>query len=393
MKIEWTKETTTRVASNIAILFAGIVFFFIVWNIEKIWQGFGWITGIIAPFIFGIVIAFLLTGPTRFFEKFLKKRVFRKCSRHGIVRAVAVGMTFAATALVLALIINAIIPQLVQSVMSLVDSMPAYLASFNKFVEEMMLKFNIDDSIFKEFVLSWRDIVGRVTEFLGGALPKVFNVSKQITSGVTNFLFGFIISIYLLSGKERFIAQIKKALFAIFPTKFVTATVRISRHTCKTFSRYLSGQLLDSAILGVICFICMSIFRMEYALLISFIIMITNLIPFFGPIIGAIPGSFILLMISPMKALWFIVLIIVLQQLDGNVLAPRIVGKTTGLPAFWVVFAIFVGGGLFGFIGIIVAVPAFSIIYVILRNVFEKRLEKKGLPVATGSYNDSDFPL
>ncbi|MEG2857448.1 MAG: hypothetical protein RR994_02375, partial [Clostridia bacterium] len=148
MKIEWTKETTTRVASNIVILFAGIVFFFIVWNIEKIWQGFGWITGIIAPFIFGIVIAFLLTGPTRFFEKFLKKRVFRKCSRHGIVRAVAVGMTFAATALVLALIINAIIPQLVQSVMSLVDSMPAYLASFNKFVEEMMLKFNIDDSIF-----------------------------------------------------------------------------------------------------------------------------------------------------------------------------------------------------------------------------------------------------
>lgn len=393
MKIEWTKETTTKVVSNIVIVAAGILLYFLFANIRDIWQGFGWLFGIIAPFLCGIVIAFLLAGPTHFFERLLTKYCFKKKARPGLSRALGIAITMIVTGLVLTLIIYAIIPQLSASVSSLVNNMPDYINSFSIFVDDLLDKLHIDSTFFEDFVLSWRDIIEKAGSMVGDALPHVYNVSKQITSGITTFFFGFIISIYLLASKEKFIAQLKKMLFALLPTRFVTAAVRLARYTGRTFSKYISGQLLDALILGILCFITMSIFRLDYALLISFIIAITNIIPFFGPVIGAIPGAFILLMIQPIKALWFIILVIVLQQIDGNLLAPRIVGKSTGLPAFWVLFAIFVGGGLFGFAGIILGVPAFSVIYVLVKNALEKQLEKKGLPVATASYNESEREL
>ena len=177
-----------------------------------------------------------------------------------------------------------------------------------------------------------------------------------------------------------------KILFALFPKRFVNETVSTFRYMHETFGRYLSGQILDSIILGIICFILMSLFGMEYALLISMIITITNFIPFIGPIIGAVPSTFILLMVQPAKALWFVVLIIVLQQLDGNLLAPRIVGKTTGLSSFWVIFSIMVGSGLFGLWGVILAVPTFSVVYTFTKRFIEKRLYEKGLSKKTSDY-------
>lgn len=393
MKIEWTKETTTRVASNIVIVAAGILLYFLFSSLPEIWQGMQWLLGIIAPFLCGIVLAFLLAAPTHFFEGLLTRYCFRRKARPGLARALGITITMIVTIAVLTLIFYAIIPQLGTSVRSLIDNMPDYMNSFNQFIEQLLARLGLDSSIFEQFIGSWQEIIQKAGSMVGDALPHVYTVSKQITSGITTFAFGFIISIYLLASKEKFIAQLKKALFALFPAKYVTAAVRLARYTGHTFSKYISGQLLDALILGVLCFICMTIFRLDYALLISFIIAITNIIPFFGPVIGAIPCAFILLMIQPVKALWFIILIIVLQQIDGNLLSPRIVGKSTGLPAFWVLFAIFVGGGLFGFFGIILGVPAFSVIYVLVRHALEKRLEKKNLPIATECYNESDRAL
>lgn len=393
MKVEWTNETTTRIVSNVIVVSMGILLYFLLSNLGAIIQGIGWMLRITVPFILGIIIAFLLSWPTHFFENVFANHLFRKKVRTGSVRLLAITTTVIATVLIIGLVVYAVIPQLMSSVMSLINSMPGYIESANQLGESLLTKYHIDSTLFEDFVISWRDIVKKFGSVIGKLLPHVFDISKQITSGVANFLFGFIISIYLLAGKERFISQLKKLMFAIFPAKFVTASVRLARFTNKTFARYLSGQVLDAMILGIICFISMSIFRMEYALLISFLIAITNLIPFFGPFIGGIVGVFILLMVDPIKALWFTILIIVLQQIDGNVLAPRIVGKSTGLPAFWILFAICIGGGLFGFAGIILGVPTFSVFYVLIKNGIEKRLEKKGLPTHTASYNESERPI
>ena len=190
----------------------------------------------------------------------------------------------------------------------------------------------------------------------------------------------------MLSSKEKFIAQTKKCLYAIFPKAFAKSTLNTFSYLHETFTNYFSGQILDSALLGLVCFTLMSILGMEYALLISMIILITNFIPFIGPFIGAVPSAFILLMAQPSKVLLFIIMILVLQLLDGYVFVPKIVGKTTGLSSFWVLFSIVVGGGLFGVPGIILAVPTFSVIFVFVKRFVDSHLKKKGL-----SRNSRDY--
>ena len=390
MKIKWTEETTTRVASNLCIAAGAIVLFFLLQNFGALWRKLGWLMGLLSPFIFGFVIAYLLNGPTSFFERCLNRWVFRKKPRPRLSRNLAVVLSIIATLLVLTLIIYSIVPQIASSIMTLVNNMDSYITSFTNVINSLIAKFHIDSSFLEKLIGSWQEWALKLSDLLGKFLPQILGFSKSLTSGLANFFLGFIISIYLLAGKEKFIAQFKKTLFALLPNRFVTSAIRLGKFTNRTFSRYISGQLLDSLVLGVICFICMSVLRMEYALLISFFVAVTNIIPFIGPVIGAVPGVFILLMVDPIKALWFLILIIVLQQLDGNFLAPKIVGKSTGLPAFWVVFAIFFGGGMFGIVGVLLAVPTFSVLYVLIKNLLEARLKKKNLPVHTGSYNDSD---
>ena len=175
-----------------------------------------------------------------------------------------------------------------------------------------------------------------------------------------------------------FFAQIKKVLYAILPQNLVNYLIELNNHSNITFKGFLSGKLIDSLIIGIICFIGMNIFNMPYTLLVSFIIGITNIVPVFGPFIGAIPSVVIIFIASPIKALWFIVFVFLLQQFDGNILGPKILGNSTGLSAFWVIFAILLGNGLFGFIGMIIGVPAFAVIYSIIRGAVEMQLEKRG---------------
>lgn len=393
MKVKWTEETTTRVISNLIIVSGGVLLYFFILNFGWFWHKLGWFFGLLAPFITGFIIAYLLNGPVCFYERQLTRFFFRQKARPKFARMLAVTLSYATAILILVMIIYSIVPQLASSIKTLADNMPSYVTSFNALTDSIMDKLQLEGNFFERFIGSWQEIFTRLGTLLETYLPQIVDFSKQFTSGVMNFFFGFILSIYLLASKERFIAQIKKALFALLPTKSVTAAIRLARYTNKTFGRYVTGQLLDSLVLGVLCFLCMSIFRMEYALLISFFVGVTNIIPFIGPVIGAVPGVFILLMVDPWKALWFVVLVIVLQQLDGNLLAPRIVGKSTGLPAFWVIFAIVLGGGFFGIWGIILGVPGFSVLYMLIKNILENRLKNKNLPAETQCYNDTEFPL
>ena len=205
-------------------------------------------------------------------------------------------------------------------------------------------------------------------------------------TGVMKLILGCIVAIYVLYSKEKFSGQSKKVMFALFPKRFTIRFLDIVSQTDRMFSNFIFGKFLDSLIVGVLCFIGMTILQIPYAMLIAVIITVFNLIPFFGPIIGAVPSALLILLVDPLKALWFIILIVVLQQLDGNVLGPMILGNQTGLSGFWVTFAIITFGGLFGFFGMIIGVPTFAVIYSLIRLFIENRLKAKGMPVSTAEY-------
>ncbi len=391
MKINWSEETATKVISNSAILIIAIAFYFIALNLGVIFDAVGEIFRILTPFIIGFVIAYLLARPVNILEAFLNKYLFRKARKqHSINRTISIITVVILVLLLLALFMYSLIPQIIDSITTLAKNMDGYIKTLNLFINKISASLKLESGLIREIIGSSQELFLKLSEYIANQLPRVLDLSVSLGSGISNFFIGFIISIYMLSGKERFCAQLQKLLYSIFPKKLVSRSIDICRYTNNTFGKYLSGQILDSIILGLLCFILMSLFGMEYALLISLIITITNFIPFIGPIIGAVPSAFLLLMISPVKALWFVVLIIVLQQIDGNLLAPRIVGKTIGLSAFWVVFAIILGGGLFGIPGVLLGVPAFSVIYAFVKKLVEGTLATKGMPSKTSDYMKSE---
>ena len=214
----------------------------------------------------------------------------------------------------------------------------------------------------------------------------VFNVVK-------NFFLGIIICVYFLNSKENFAAQMKKIIMAVFSRKAADEIVQGAHFTNRTFGGFINGQIIDSFIIGLICFIVMTLFGWEYTLLISCIIGITNIIPFFGPFIGAIPSALLLLMVDTRQCIYFVIFIIILQQFDGNILIPKIQGSSTGLASFWVLFAVLVGGGLFGFIGMVIGIPMFAVIYAYVSRAINNRLEKRGLATDLAEYKVDNYTV
>lgn len=387
MKFKWTEDSAARVTAGCVIAVVSITFFFLIQNIGGIFDVVKNLFGVLSPFVIGFVIAYLLTRPLNFIEQTLNRHLWKKARKQkSINRGISIVIVFILFLLLLALIIYSIIPQLIESVTTLARNADGYIKSINNLLDKLFAHFNIDASFLEEILGSSQEMFKSLTEYVASKLPELLNFSVSIGSGISNIFIGFVVSVYMLSGKERFSAQIKKILFAIFPSRFVNETVSAFSYMHETFGKYFSGQTIDSVVLGIICFILMSVFKMEYALLISMIIMITNFIPFIGPFIGAIPSAFILLMVQPTKVIWFIIMIVVLQQIEGNIIAPKIVGKTTGLSSFWVVFSIIIGGGFFGVMGVILAVPAFSVAYTFGKRFIESRLRKKNLPSKTTDY-------
>lgn len=387
MKFKFNEETTSRIFSNSIVLIIAIAFYFLLTNFGSLFDFFKKLVSILSPFITGFVIAYLLSRPVILLSNFLNSFLFKKAKKqHTINRAISITLVFVIVFFLLSLVIYSIIPQLIDSITTLARNTDSYVKSINEFLTSFAVRFNLDSDIFTGILGSSQELFKKLTDYFSAALPKLLDFSVSVGSGISNFIIGFIVSIYMLSGKERFIAQVKKITCAIFPKKTASKISFFTKNMHETFGNYLTGQMLDCVILGVITFVLMTIFGMDYALLISMIITITNFIPFVGPFIGAIPSAFILLMVQPSKVIWFIIMIIVLQQLDGNLLAPKIVGKTTGLSSFWVIFAILLGGGLFGISGVVLAVPTFSVLYIITKGFLEKKLIKKNLPTDTAHY-------
>ncbi|MGD9560650.1 MAG: AI-2E family transporter, partial [Oscillospiraceae bacterium] len=366
---------TKRTLGNLVVVCIGILLYLALANFRAITEVAARLYGIISPFIAGVALAYLLNMPMRFFENRLFARLRRK-------RGAALVTTYVVALLVVALLIGLVVPQLVESVMTLASNLSQYLNNLNELVAWLGARFEIEEELLTSLTVTYTDILRQVVDIMR-SLPNLVNIGMQIGSGVIGALTAVIASIYMLASKEKLLTQTRRVLYALLPKRGADGLMRIGQLSNGVFSGFIGGKILDSAIIGAICFVFMSVanlfIEMPYTLLISIIIGVTNVIPFFGPFIGAIPSIMILLVMNPWSALWFTIFIIVLQQFDGNVLGPKILGNSTGLPAMWVLVAIVVGGGLFGFAGMLLGVPTAAVLYTLASDLIERRLQKKNM--------------
>ena len=365
--MKWDKEVFDKnFWRGLALIAVAVAFYFMCANLPVILQHVQWIFGLFAPFIWGFVFAFLLNGTMVFFETKVCQKVANPRKR----RFWSVLWTFVVSLGTVILMCTFLLPQLGRSLQTLATKVPEYVESLGNQLASMGAGNG-------ETTLNWEAVGEAIQNWLTMDLQAIFETSGRVLSSIMNALIGLVIAVYFLSNKENYLAQLRLVGHAIFSDKVMERIELIMRYGRETFTGFFYSKLLDSLLVGIICFIAMLIFRMPYALLISVIVGVTNIIPFFGPFIGAIPSALIILAVDPVQALWFVVFIIVLQQFDGNIMGPMIMSDSVGLPAILVMFAILIGGGMFGFVGMILGIPVFAMVYNLLRELLHERLLEK----------------
>ena len=403
MKLNMNKKYTTIAVYAFLVIAAAITFFFVISEHSVVGRMAGTFFGLMTPFIYGAALAYVLNPVLNWLEKKVFPKVFgdrvSKRSRRGL----GVLLTFLFGCAVVALFLAVLIPQIVESIDNLAQSIYAFLPQAQNFLNDLIAQYGTNEMLVDVLSMLGVDIsdpsmalqrlATRSYTFLTQVLPNLFGGVMRFTSGLLDVVVGIIIAIYLLLSKEIFYAQVKKLLFAFFPRRVAQATLNLTHDSNTIFCGFISGKILDSAIIGVLCFIGCSVLQMPYTVLVSFIVGVTNVIPYFGPFIGAIPSIFIIMIADPLKSLVFAVFVLILQQLDGNIIGPKILGDSTGLSAFWVIFAVTFFGALFGFVGMLIGVPTFAVIYALVRNFAEFKLGKKGLKTQTPDFASQENPI
>ena len=374
LKLAWSKGLSLFMAMAGAILLVFLLFRF-----DSILDQILRVCNILMPIIMGIVIAYLLNPVVEFYErhldrslgKFIEKKTKKKVSMRGLSIFISVIIVLA----VIALLIMMVVPQIYTNISNLVYSLPEQIQNLvGKLMELAKNNEKVRNAIngfydnFMNYITNWikSDMLGQVSVVIDGIMG--------IFGTAVNCLVAFIVAIYVLLSKETFRRQIKKVINAFFNERQTNVIVSVVKESDKIFGGFISGKIIDSFIIGVICFVCCLILRMPYVALVSVIVGVTNLIPFFGPYIGAIPSAVLILLDSPSKGIVFIIFIAILHQVDGNIIGPKILGQSTGLSPFWVVFAIFLGNGLFGIVGLFIGVPLWAVVYYLIKRYVNYRI-------------------
>lgn len=386
MKINWNSKYTTISVYAFIVACGSIIFYLIASELTSFQIKVGGIISMLMPFIIGFTMAYLFNFILAFYEEnVINFKVLNK-SRPKLKRFIGLVLTYATVVLLVFLFLNFVFPQLVSSIMGLVNDIPSYVANITKLFNDFNSKYEIQEEYYNLIVEQWEKYKDTIVKFATNLIPVLGNVVKTTISSLWNIVLGVIVSIYLLTDKEKFFALNKKITRSLFSEARAKRIIQLTNRSNNIFGKFLSGKILDSFIIGILTFVVITIFKMPYTILISFIISITNIIPFFGPFIGAVPSAIIILFVSPIKAFWFVIIILVIQQIDGNIIGPKILGDSLGISAFWILFSLLVGGKIFGFIGLIIGVPLFVLIYSIIKDIVENRLKKKGLPHETDEY-------
>lgn len=372
----------------ILIIASGIAIYTAIHQFSMVWSALGWVLSIVFPFVLGACLAFIINVPMRCIERTLfghyhgkREKLVKKLSRPismTITILLVVGLIF--------VIVFMVVPQLSVTIGAINEQIPIFFSQIQQMVNEVtshsqgigefLEKFNIN--------IDWQNIGQQAINFVqglvSGAFSSTMGVIMSIVSGVVTFFIAFVFGLYVLAQKESLSANVRKLFYAYLPEKKVDRLWEIGRLSNRTFSKFLSGQCLEALILGSMFLITMTIFRMPYALLVSIIVAFSALIPLIGAFIGCVLGALLILIKSPIMALWFVVMFLVLQQVEGNFIYPKVVGNSVGLPSIWVLAAVTIGGNLMGIAGIILFIPLCSVVYSVLRDMVWARLKQRKIP-------------
>ena len=373
-----------------------IIFFFFIYRYEGFGDAVSTLTGILMPFIYGTAIAYLLKPVCNTIEAFLRRFIPEKWN--GLISALSIAATILFGLLVIYALLMMIIPQLVSSVTALYYTAQANITKFVRwanhveFVESNQFINDALNSAYRALNVNLDNLDSWIKSNL---MPSMQNIVSGVGIGVLsvvtwvkNLVIGIIVAVYMLASRKRFVQQAKLILYSLLKPRWAELIIEEVKYADKMFGGFINGKIMDSAIIGVLCYIGCMIFKFPSALLVSVIIGVTNVIPFFGPFIGAVPATLLILIQDPIKASWFILFVLVLQQLDGNVIGPKILGNTTGLSSFWVLFAILLFGGLWGFVGMIIGVPLFAVIYDIIKKLVFFGLRKHNETTLLNEYHN-----
>ena len=386
------------------VLISAAVVYLLIINLDDIFSGFMFMLSVLKPVIYGAIIAYLLNPLTKMYYRLLLKGYEKKGKSPSdktvlIMESMTIVFALLTGVLIIAILCWLVIPQLITTVISLIETVPSQANDYynyitdkiqsNKYIASRMQDTALQATKYMDNIIN-NDLFPWLKSEL---LPNLNIYAKQFANGVMSFInvlynlfIGIIVAIYLLKGKRVFAAQAKKITYGVCRKKTADTIIHYVRISNNIFSGFISGKIVDSTIIGIICFILMTIFRMPYALLVSVIVGVTNVIPVFGPYIGAIPSALLILLVSPVQALYFIILVAILQQVDGNIIGPAILGESTGLSAFWVLFSILFFGGFWGIVGMLVGCPLFAVIYTIAKDFINYCLGKRKLSTDTQTY-------
>ncbi len=386
------------------VIICGILMYYFISRISILFFGAAYLLGLLKPVLYGAVIAYLLNPMMKYFRRVIERltiKIKKKQSKNmrKMTEGVSIALALISGICIIAILIWLIVPQLINSIMTLANTLPGQVDLYyrkvvhwienNPYVADRLQDAAINvtkqfDEWLNGYLLPWLQ---------SDLLPNMNSMASRFANGVINVLgilynlfIGCIVAIYLLKDKDTFIAQGKKIVYGTFGKKQADVVLHYGRMTNEMFSGFISGKLVDSTIIGIICFVAMSVMRLPYAMLVSVIVGVTNVIPVFGPYIGAVPSALLILLVNPMQCLYFVIMVVILQQLDGNIIGPAILGESTGLSAFWVLFSILLFGGMWGIAGMLIGVPLFAVIYRLFKDYMELRLYRKGLQVDTDGY-------
>lgn len=358
------------------------------------------IANILAPVIYGAVFAYLLNPVYNRVQAAVMKMTEKIITQEeGRKRLGGFWGTLASLFLLVAVVVGLIsmlIPQLINSISGVMETLPASINNLEIWLEKVLADNpDLEQQVMQHYGAAADYLQNWLTNVV---VPNIYRIIGSVSSGVVlvvravfDILIGLIVMVYLLNMKEKLLAQAKMIIYGLFPLKIANKVIEEGRYVHQVFGGFIIGKLLDSLIIGLICFVLLGFANMPYVLLVSVIVGVTNVIPFFGPFIGAIPSAFLILLSDPMKCLYFLIFILLLQQFDGNILGPKILGDSTGLSSFWVLFSILLFGGLMGFVGMIIAVPTFAVIYRLVTEFTTWKLGKKALSDSLDSYDRLDY--
>ncbi|MCI8635902.1 MAG: AI-2E family transporter [Eubacterium sp.] len=372
-----------------------MLFFFFIYRYHGLTAYWQKLVAVLQPIIMGCITAYLLNPVMMFLEThllvFLQPRMKSEKKAKKTARSIATGGALVFFLLIIFVLLDILIPELITSIQGMAASLPAEVNSFIAWSRKTLsgdskLAEMLGSGLvtFTNYMEQWlqMDVMPQINSYIASITTGVISLVKTLF----NFVIGLVIAIYLLTSKETFIGQGKKIVYAVLPPKVGNHVIKTLRITHSMFGGFISGKILDSAIIGVIAYVGLLLMKMPYSLLVAVIVGVTNIVPFFGPFIGAVPGVILIALAEPIKGLYFLIFVFVLQQVDGNIIGPKILGDSTGLSSFWVVFAILVGGGLFGFMGMLLGVPTFAVIYYLIREIVAYVLRRRRLPEDTVDY-------